>query len=122
MPRIPRSEDMPPSWKSLSSASSRLSSFKGYLSQRDFKRAIPEMLQHPPGRGEDGPQSWKEWAGEKIKSTRSQSYDLSNPGSETITISLFPGWAVRRYRKVGSKEPEGLYMVATNPDFTPFLT
>jgi hypothetical protein len=72
-----------PSSKYLSLASSRLSSLREYVSQ------YPE--------GGQSPQNWKQWAGQlpqKIKRAR------TNTGTDEI--SLFPGWAVRRYDNTGS--------------------
>ena len=48
--------------------------------------------------GVQNKQSWKDWAGEKIKRRNSS---MSNAVER---ISMFPGWAVRRYH---NKEKEG---------------
>ncbi|KAJ7217727.1 hypothetical protein GGX14DRAFT_438051 [Mycena pura] len=85
------SKDM--SWRAaLSNSSSRLSTVKTYISQRDFKN-LPHTLQR--GVSADGTkQSWKEWAGQKISAGMRGVGGSQN--SERIT--LFPGWAARRYR------------------------
>ncbi|KAF8220192.1 hypothetical protein L208DRAFT_1008618, partial [Tricholoma matsutake] len=72
------SDDMSSSWKYLNSASSRFSAVKGYMQRRNNPQT----------------QSWKEWAGQKIKLGRGQS---GYQASDTERITLFPGWATRRY-------------------------
>ncbi|KAF8235481.1 hypothetical protein L208DRAFT_1376490 [Tricholoma matsutake] len=62
-------------------------SVKGYMQRRNNPRT----------------QSWKEWAGQKIKLGRGQS---DYQASETERITLFPGWAARRY--VDGKETSGI--------------
>ncbi|KAJ7077316.1 hypothetical protein B0H15DRAFT_915401 [Mycena belliarum] len=89
------SKDMP--WKpTLSSvtSSSRISSVKSYISQRDFKN-VPSALKR--GAGADGTkQTWKQWAGEKISGgMRGQ----GGSSQDSERIALFPGWAARRHRQ-----------------------
>ncbi|KAJ7772699.1 hypothetical protein DFH07DRAFT_913580 [Mycena maculata] len=88
------SRDMP--WKpSTVSSSSRLSSVKSYISQRDFKN-LPNSLQR--GVSVDGTkQSWKAWAGQKISEGMRGAAGGSAQGTERI--ALFPGWAARRWRR-----------------------
>ncbi|KAG5642163.1 hypothetical protein DXG03_003547 [Asterophora parasitica] len=90
------SDKMPSSWRSLASASSRISSFKDYLHQ-PHSRGIGTRSTTPRAE-EDQRRTWREWAGDKIKLTRGIS---DGPGG-TETVNLFPGWAARRYRKIGS--------------------
>ncbi|KAI0788704.1 hypothetical protein C8Q75DRAFT_807439 [Abortiporus biennis] len=83
------------SWRSLASSASR--SIKGYAAQHDLKSRIPT------GRNLDGPtadssvrQTWGQWAGQKLR-VLTQS-DPTGSGS-IEKLSLFPGWATRRYRQ-----------------------
>lgn len=78
-----------PSWRSLASAASR--SIKGYVAQRDTGRSI-----RPNGDGTER-SSWGQWAGQKLRSTLGQGDD-SGVGAGFERVSLFPGWACRRYR------------------------
>ncbi|EPQ56666.1 hypothetical protein GLOTRDRAFT_138333 [Gloeophyllum trabeum ATCC 11539] len=78
----------------LSSALSKLSNAR---TSADLKNALPGRRDLRPGEngyvdGEGKKQSWRQWAGEKIKGR----------GGNVVTaerISLFPGWATRRYRE-----------------------
>lgn len=72
------------SWRSLTNA------VKGYVSQRDIGRNIRPSIADGSARP-----SWGQWAGQKIRSTLG-SGDGSN-GSTIEKLSLFPGWACRRY-------------------------
>ncbi|THH15739.1 hypothetical protein EW146_g4777 [Bondarzewia mesenterica] len=96
---------LPSYWKPLASASSRLSSFKGYLSQRDSKRAFP--MRKEPQIGEIGSaskrQTWTQWAGQKIAKVARE--DSASESSEKII--LFPGWASRRYHHLPGGSQEG---------------
>lgn len=87
------SEDMS-SWRYLNSASARFSSFRGYWRREHTPVNSPQ----------DERQGWKAWAGQKMKLRRGTSDGDS--GKETIT--LFPGWAARSYRKVGSNGLDGM--------------
>lgn len=89
------SEDMSSSWKYISSASSRLSSFRGYIS-RPASGASPHSVSQDVTPVE-GRQGWRAWAGSKI---RSRGGGPSDPGIESL--SLFPGWAARKYGAGGS--------------------
>ncbi|KAG7093448.1 hypothetical protein E1B28_007126 [Marasmius oreades] len=88
------SEDMRgSSWRSLaaSAASSRLTSFKGYLAQKDFTNSLPSSIKRQLGPVDGSErvgnkQSWREWAGQKIS--------RGNNGKEEI--AMFPGWATRK--------------------------
>ncbi|KAI0357995.1 hypothetical protein OH77DRAFT_1421254 [Trametes cingulata] len=92
------SEDMPPSWRSIASAASR--SLKGYIAQqRELKQSYPTWRGATP-QGSDAAskkQSWSQWAGQKLRRGSQSEYDVSGD-----RLSLFPGWATRRYR-----EPRG---------------
>ncbi|PIL25177.1 hypothetical protein GSI_13066 [Ganoderma sinense ZZ0214-1] len=101
-----QSEEMPPpSWRSLASAASR--SIKGYITQqRELKQAYPSSRSiAPPGAEAAKRQSWSQWAGQKLRRGSQAEYDASGD-----RLSLFPGWAVRRYRE----PPKG------SADDTPF--
>ncbi|KAH7908958.1 hypothetical protein BJ138DRAFT_1128026 [Hygrophoropsis aurantiaca] len=79
---------------SRKSASSRLAGLKDYLSQRDFRQTLPSRRALRPGEpgyvdGQTTPQSWSQWAGQKIK----RNTDIVN----IEELALFPGWATRRY-------------------------
>ncbi|KAG6826961.1 hypothetical protein H0H92_013735 [Tricholoma furcatifolium] len=99
-------EDMPSSWKYISSASSRVSSLgKDYL---NAARSKAQARLASPGLGPDeGRKSWRAWAGQKLKIRRSQ----SDTNKSNETLNLFPGWAVRRYRKPGAGEVQGAFEV-----------
>ncbi|KAI0741654.1 hypothetical protein C8Q80DRAFT_1274047 [Daedaleopsis nitida] len=88
------SEEMAPSWRSLASAASR--SIKGYISQqRELKQGYPPSRpQLTPGPEQPKKQSWSQWAGQKIRRGSQGDYDISGD-----RLSLFPGWATRRYRE-----------------------
>ncbi|KAI8985542.1 hypothetical protein BD414DRAFT_529339 [Trametes punicea] len=91
------SEDMPPSWRSLASAASR--SIKGYIAQqRELKQSVPSWRATLPHVGETSSspkkQSWSQWAGQKLRRGSQSEYDVSGD-----RLSLFPGWATRRYRE-----------------------
>jgi hypothetical protein len=77
--------DMPSSWRYLKSASSRFSTVKRYM-KRD-------------NRSEAQTQSWKEWAGQKIKLRQGQGVEEA---SSMERVTLFPGWATRRYGDDGN--------------------
>ncbi|KAH8104041.1 hypothetical protein BXZ70DRAFT_679687 [Cristinia sonorae] len=91
------SESMPSTWRALASSAGR--TIKAYAKQRDARIAayqeevLPESQSIPIG----ARQSWSQWAGQKIRDLR-QSND---EGSGTVVekLSLFPGWAARRYRE-----------------------
>ncbi|KAG5637102.1 hypothetical protein H0H81_005785, partial [Sphagnurus paluster] len=95
------SESMP-SWRYITSASSRISSFKDFLQTKNKTRG----LQDAPQQSRSGLQSeipsqderttWRSWAGQKIRSARGAGDVV---GAESLDI--FPGWAVRRYRHTG---------------------
>lgn len=93
------SEGMPvsSSWRYLNSASSRFSSFRGY-----WRREQPPTLTNEMPNERQG---WRAWAGQKIK-LKTGTSNRDSSGMETIT--LFPGWAARSYRKVGSNELGGV--------------
>ncbi|KAI0369116.1 hypothetical protein BV20DRAFT_997309 [Pilatotrama ljubarskyi] len=89
------SEDMPASWRSIASAASR--SLKGYIAQqRELKQAYPLSRGAPPQSSEAASkkQSWSQWAGQKLRRGSQNEYDVSGD-----RLSLFPGWATRRYRE-----------------------
>ena len=87
-------QEMPSSWRYLTSARSHVSNMKGYLSGRES----PSMSRTPRAQGGqqgDVPQSWRAWAGQKIRVRKRGTYGLGNVNTEVV--NLFPGWAVRRY-------------------------
>ena len=91
-------EDMP-SWRSLASAASR--SIKGYVVQRDPRKvvAVPTDQKRPDGQPINTylKQSWGQWAGQKIRDLRQPNEEAASSAVEKL--SLFPGWAVRKYQK-----------------------
>ena len=95
---------MPPSWRSLASAASR--SVKGYIAQqRATKQGYPASRGPPPPlpNGEQSKkQTWSQWAGQKLRRGSQGEQDYSGD-----RISLFPGWAARRYRVSLKKGDDG---------------
>ncbi|KAI1793481.1 hypothetical protein LXA43DRAFT_1073156 [Ganoderma leucocontextum] len=89
-----QSEEMAPSWRSLASAASR--SIKGYIAQqRELKQGYPSSRGIiPPGAEAAKRQSWSQWAGQKLRRGSQGEYDATGD-----RLSLFPGWAARRYRE-----------------------
>ncbi|KAI0272707.1 hypothetical protein BC834DRAFT_817656 [Gloeopeniophorella convolvens] len=85
------------SWKALASASSsRLSSFKEYIAQRDLKPVRRDLQPGENGYidGAAKKQSWTQWAGQKLVKKAGEA-----DGSMSMEkIVLLPGWASRRYR------------------------
>ncbi|KAF5332147.1 hypothetical protein D9611_008198 [Ephemerocybe angulata] len=89
---------------------SRLSSFRGYLGQKLTSAA---GYSTPPSSASSASsstnlseerQGWRAWAGEKARGLRNGGWrgspGESDPSLENVeTITLFPGWATRRYRK-----------------------
>ncbi|KAF6743015.1 hypothetical protein DFP72DRAFT_153242 [Ephemerocybe angulata] len=89
---------------------SRLSSFRGYLGQKLTSAA--GYTTPPPSASSassstnlsEERQGWRAWAGEKARGLRNGGWrgspGESDPSLENVeTITLFPGWATRRYRK-----------------------
>ena len=97
-----QSEEMPPSWRSLASAASR--SIKGYITQqRELKQGYPSSRGIvPPGTEVAKKQSWSQWAGQKLRRGNQGEYDASGD-----RLSLFPGWAARRYREAPRGSGDG---------------
>lgn len=91
------------------SRTSRLTSFRGYLGQKIAATAgyaTSSSSQNTTPRGLDNPeerQGWRAWAGEKARGLRDGlrgSPGAADPGSDNIeSITLFPGWAARKYRR-----------------------
>ncbi|KIK81754.1 hypothetical protein PAXRUDRAFT_15067 [Paxillus rubicundulus Ve08.2h10] len=75
--------------------SSRLNSVKDYLiPPREFRLSLPSRRPLTPGEhgyvpGRTTPQSWGQWAGQKIK----RNHELVSTVDE---VNLFPGWATKR--------------------------
>ncbi|TCD71779.1 hypothetical protein EIP91_003122 [Steccherinum ochraceum] len=95
------------SWRSLASAAGR--SIKGYVAQRDPRKVVVVATEQAPQNGSLTTttylkQSWGQWAGQKIR-------DIRQPNDEALAntvekLSLFPGWAARRYRKPSQQDVE----------------
>jgi hypothetical protein len=85
-----------PSSKYISIASSRLSSFKGYISQVREEASV--LLTNGDGGGSS--QNWKQWAGQKIKGNRGK----AEGRIRCEEIVLFPGWATKRYHSNSADE------------------
>ncbi|KAH9857256.1 hypothetical protein C2E23DRAFT_381428 [Lenzites betulinus] len=89
------SDEMSPSWRSLASSASR--SIKGYIAQqRELKQSYPagRVRSSQDFDTASKKQSWGQWAGQKLRRGSSSDYDVSGD-----RLSLFPGWAARRYRE-----------------------
>ncbi|TBU47533.1 hypothetical protein BD309DRAFT_988005 [Dichomitus squalens] len=90
---------MAPSWRSLASAASR--SLKGYIAQqRDLKQGYP--LSRSSGAEATKKQSWSQWAGQKLRRAGQGEYDTSGD-----RLTLFPGWAARRYSERPQENSDG---------------
>lgn len=99
------------SWNSkhLVSATSRLTSLKGYVvshtpsppTRHNWSGGTARSLGlgGSPG-GEHERKSWRAWAGQKIRGKQKGNDDVGN--SEVINV--FPGWAARRYAQGSSTE------------------
>lgn len=91
-----------PSWRSLASVASR--SIKGYVAQRDFKR--PALSTRSVTNTEDHAKpSWSQWAGQKLRAFGQG----GDPGTSFERVSLFPGWARRKYHQQESATIQGTY-------------
>lgn len=91
-----------------SGSSSRLATLKGLVppTQRDVMRSFFDRRVSAEGMNgnvEERKQSWREWAGDKIRKRATGS------GSKDAVerISLFPGWASRRYHDESKMKQEG---------------
>lgn len=99
---------MTPGWRSVAGGlSSRLSSFKEAVSQKDIKALIegrpslrPEDAASGSLEGLSARQKLSQWAGEKIRRKNSMVEGYER-------ISLFPGWAARRYHDPERANKEG---------------
>ncbi|EJD07644.1 uncharacterized protein FOMMEDRAFT_164569 [Fomitiporia mediterranea MF3/22] len=90
-------------WKSgASKSSTRLTTLRSLVppAQRDAMRAFfdrrapasPDARSLTPlGQAQDRKISWREWAGDKLRGR------VSNSNDSVEKVSLFPGWAARRY-------------------------
>ncbi|KAF9499558.1 hypothetical protein BDN71DRAFT_1441689 [Pleurotus eryngii] len=93
----------PTAWRSLVAESSR----RSISSLRNLKVAAKQSLERLDSAGvgarsiQDGRQSWRDWAGEKIRSRRFRGSEKDSGPDERI--SLFPGWAAKRYRDIGDQ-------------------
>jgi len=96
-------------WRPLiSSATSKLQNFKGYLASKDPRPLSPASSSSSFQRGDGDPatlgadsgpgtrQSWTQWAGDKL---RRGSQPEGNNANVVEKVSLFPGWAARRLHK-----------------------
>lgn len=101
---------------STASSTSKFSTLKKLVptTQRDamrtfFDRRVPPS-QDVLAIGPDGhPQeerkvSWREWAGDKMRSR-----GMSGSDAAVEKVTLFPGWAARRYHDPGTEGIEGEY-------------
>lgn len=98
-------DEMPSSKRYLSSAGRHISSFKGYISSLDSRLASPRTS----GSNAGGPsssqperQTWRAWAGEKIKARRKEAFE------NTEIVNIFPGWASRRFTTGRQSGDEGV--------------
>jgi hypothetical protein len=96
------SEDMR-YWKA---ATSKISSFKGYLAQKDPRSSPRFRVGESVTEGHaSSRQTWSQWAGSKLK-LNIQGQDSNNFAVERL--SLFPGWAARRLHNPVA-DVEGLF-------------
>ncbi|THH32474.1 hypothetical protein EUX98_g1742 [Antrodiella citrinella] len=92
-------EDM--SWRSIASVASR--TIKSYVAQRDPRKVVVVSTSEAPNNNNGpqantyGKQSWGQWAGQKIREIRQPNDEAAANAIEKL--SLFPGWAARRYRE-----------------------
>lgn len=98
-------------WRPLiSSATNKLNSFKGYLASKDPRPLTPTPSLAPNRGGDDssnpgaglGPatrQTWRQWAGDKLRRNGQSPGDNANVVEKVI---LFPGWAARRLHQPSS--------------------
>lgn len=107
------SEDMR-NWRPLiSTATSKLQNFKGYLASKDprplssaspstsFQRVGGDPSSAGVDPGSPTRQSWTQWAGEKLR--RNGQGQGSNAGV-VENVALFPGWAARRLHRSSLSE------------------
>ena len=95
-------------WKqrSLEVASRSTTALRGQLAQHDIKINRRELKPGERGYVEGSTaqkQSWGQWVGSKVASKIGQGGD-SELGEDTIT--MFPGWAVRRYVQPSGNDVE----------------
>lgn len=99
------SEDMSSSWRFISSASSRVSSLSwDYVNIARAK--ISSKAGNTDGQ-EGGRKGWRAWAGQKLRLMKGPDDGVNRLSNETL--NLFPGWAVRRYRKTSSGDVQGTF-------------
>lgn len=92
--------DMPPSsssWRYISTASAKFSSLRGLVhhsvSSVNVGGSPSRAAANAVGTTDDQRQSWRAWAAQKIRGRlRSPQGDSNNE-----VLTLFPGWAARRY-------------------------
>ncbi|KAG6855561.1 hypothetical protein H0H87_001013 [Tephrocybe sp. NHM501043] len=104
------SEDMTSSWRYISAASSRVSSIgRGYIKSARFKpSAWPGTVLEAQAQ-EGSPKGWRSWAGQKLRLRRGTVDGTTKSGNDTL--NLFPGWAVRRYRKSANSEIQDAFEI-----------
>lgn len=91
-------------------SSSPLAALKIYISQPNIRAVIPTRRALRPGEsgyvdGQTVTQSWRQWAGQKIR--------LGGSGASTMEeVTLFPGWASRRDVSGHEHESECLLLCA----------
>lgn len=95
-------------WKQRSRevASRSTTAIRGQLSQHDIKINRRELQPGDRGYVEGNPsqkQSWGQWVGAKVASKIGQGGD---PQLGTDEITMFPGWAVRRYVQPSGNDVE----------------
>ncbi|KAG6899640.1 hypothetical protein C0993_008417 [Termitomyces sp. T159_Od127] len=105
------SEGMSSSWRYISSASSRVSSLSW-----DYINTARAKISSKAGNTssavnsqEEGRTGWRAWAGQKLRLRKGPEDEATRLSNETL--NLFPGWAVRRYRKPYSGDVEGAFEV-----------
>lgn len=102
--------NMLPARRNAIPSSSRLASFKDFVNRSDYRTLFDGRKVLQPGdpgyvEGNSSKQSWREWAGDKLRRKGS----LNSTATSVEKLSLFPGWATRKYdmdRKQGSEGGE----------------
>ncbi|KAI0316763.1 hypothetical protein OF83DRAFT_1059817 [Amylostereum chailletii] len=100
-----------PYWKAIaSSSSSRLSTLKDSIAQRDLKGVRRELQpgEHGYIEGTSKKQSWSQWAaaaGQKI--AKKVAGEEASASASTEKVLLFPGWASRRFYAESYAGPHG---------------
>ncbi|KAF8586371.1 hypothetical protein K439DRAFT_1387305 [Ramaria rubella] len=99
--------DMPPmSWKALTS--SRLTSLKDYVAQKEYKSKYDALSSRMLGNRDNGSrQTWDQWARNALGTPSVSPPVIQRVGLGVEKVQLFPGWAVRRYKDPSKVNEDG---------------